>query len=344
MRLIQPRSLIVRTGGLLAGLVGIIGCEGVWAATLTWDGGASDNNLSSANNWSPNQTPSAGDLLTFPSLNYGPGNTPGLNDLGTLALDGLEFGENGTALSFAAQFSFDGNPGNGATITSTNAGQASLNGGVRQSNSANSISVNIASTGNVRLGTVTNATGLVKSGTGSGTLFLDSNGNNYAGSTTINAGTLRLGAASVIPDSSNLILNGGTFHTGGFTETLGTLDVNASAVINMSGSGTVTFSPSNLVAWSGTLSIWNWDVGGGTPTSMRFGLNSAALTASQLYNIRVYDGAGTSYLGSGALNSSGFLVLVPEPGAVMTGVLLLGVVGWRERRYFLRVRAAGCRS
>lgn len=344
MRLIQPRSLIVRTGSFLAGLVGIIGYEGVWAATLTWDGGGSVDDLSSANNWSPNQSPASGDLLIFPALSYGSNNTPGLNDLGTLALDGLQFSEDVTALPFTAQFSFDGNPGNGATITSTNSGLANLSGGVRQSNFADSISVNITSTGNVRLGTVTNATGLVKSGTGTGTLYLDSNGNNYAGSTTINAGTLRLGAANAIPDSSNLILNGGTFHTSGFADTLGTLDVNANAIINMGSNSVLAFSPSNLLAWSGTLSIWEWDVGGGTPTSMRFGLNSAALTASQLYNIRVYDGAGTSYLGSGALNSSGFLVLVPEPGAVMTGVLLLGLVGWRERRYFLRVRAAGCRS
>ena len=341
-----PNRLIVPLGGLLAVLLGVAGCPGVFAATLTWDGGGPNNNLGTANNWNPNQAPAAGDLLVFPALNYGAGNTPSSNNLGTLALDGLQFEENGTPFSITGQFSFDGAPGNGATITSTNAGQASLNGGVRQSNSANSVSVNITSTGNVRLGTVTNATGLVKSGAGTGTLFLDSTGNNYAGSTTINAGTLRLGLDNVIPDSSNLILNGGTFHTGGFSETLGTLDVNAGAIINMSGNGTVAFSPSNLVGWSGTLSIWNWDVVGAdaTPTAMRFGLNGSALTASQLYNIRVYDGAGTGYLGSGDLNSSGFLVLVPEPGAVVAGVVLLGLVGWRERRYFLRVPGAGCRA
>jgi len=344
MSLNLPKALIVRAGGLLTVILGVGGFSGLFAATLTWDGGAPDDNLSSATNWDLDQAPVAGDLLTFPSINYGAATLAINNDLGTMALDGLRFDENGTTLSFANQFTFDGAPSTGPTIRSTNTGQVNLTGGVRQASSADNIVVGISGTGNIRLGTITNATGLVKNGAGSGTLFLDSTGNNYAGSTRISAGTLRLGAANVIPDSSNLVLNGGTFHTGGFSESLGTLDVNATAVINMSGSGTVTFSPSNLEAWTGTLSIWNWDVGGGTPTSMRFGLNNAALTASQLYNIRVYDGAGIDYLGSGALDSNGFLVLVPEPGAVMTGVLLLGLVGWRERRYFLRVRAAGCRA
>lgn len=37
------------------------------AATITWDGGGSDNNMTTAANWNPNGAPSAGDDLVFPA-------------------------------------------------------------------------------------------------------------------------------------------------------------------------------------------------------------------------------------------------------------------------------------
>src|SRR5207302_1859242 len=49
---------------------------------------------------------------------------------------------------------------------------------------------------------------------GAGTLTLANAGNNYAGGTRIDAGTLRLGAANVLPNTGTVTLNGGTLSTG----------------------------------------------------------------------------------------------------------------------------------
>src|SRR5690606_8779637 len=66
---------------------------------------------------------------------------------------------------------------------------------------------------------------------GSGRWILAGN-NTYTGDTIIDAGTLELGSSNSGGDGSNMILNGGTFATGGFSETFGTLTVNGNAVID----------------------------------------------------------------------------------------------------------------
>ena len=67
---------------------------------------------------------------------------------------------------------------------------------------------------------------------GPGTLTLGG-ANTYTGTTTITEGTLRLGASNVIANTSNVVLNGGTLATGGISDTVGSLTVSASSVIDM---------------------------------------------------------------------------------------------------------------
>ncbi|HEY9248140.1 MAG TPA: autotransporter-associated beta strand repeat-containing protein, partial [Rariglobus sp.] len=89
--------------------------------------------------------------------------------------------------------------------------------------------------------------GLTKISTG--TLTLSGN-NTYTGATTISGGTLALGAANRIADSSNLVMSGGTFATGGFSETLGTLTLSANSVIDLgSGTSALVFANSSGTPW-----------------------------------------------------------------------------------------------
>ena len=95
-------------------------------------------------------------------------------------------------------------------------------------------------------GQVTGGTNLSKDGLG--TLVLSNTTNNYGGSTTITAGTLQLGAAGVIPDTSAVIVaTNGNVNLSGFSETVGSLagaglitNTGAAATLTVGGDGTST--------------------------------------------------------------------------------------------------------
>ena len=90
-----------------------------------------------------------------------------------------------------------------------------------------------SATFDVQSGTVSailaGAVGLTKSTAGSVTL---SGANTYTGTTTVNAGTLQLGAANVIADTSDLTVNAGTFNLGGFADTVGNVSLVTGTISN----------------------------------------------------------------------------------------------------------------
>jgi autotransporter-associated beta strand protein len=174
--------------------------------------------------------------------------------------------------------------------------------------------------------------GLTKAGTG--TLVLNNPGlqSDYTGPTTILSGRLQLGRANQIPDASKLVLNGGIFDTGGFSDVLGALLLGGSATIDFGFSDAVSlqFADSHLELWgSGTLNIINFSPGADT---LRFGSNSSALTAPQLAQIS-FNGMPAS------ISSTGFLIPIPEPGVPTTILLGLGILGFQRRHWNRRVTA-----
>ena len=144
-----------------------------------------------------------------------------------------------------------------------------------------------------------------------------------------------------------MTLNGGTFNTGGFSETLGVLTLSLSSVIDMgAGNSILHFLDSSAATWTGTLSIWNWSgntLGGGTD-QLYFGNGSGTgLTTSQLTQVKFYSDAGTTILPyapgfSNFTGGFGEVVPVPEPSGVAVAIGLLGLAGWREHG---RARRAG---
>jgi autotransporter-associated beta strand protein/surface protein len=156
---------------------------------------------------------------------------------------------------------------------------------------------------------------------GTGTLVLTS-GNSYSGTTTINQGILRLGAAGAIPDASNVILGGGTFSTGattGFNETAGTLRLSANATIALgTGSHSLNFANSSAESWNGaaTLTITGWTGtagASGTAGKIFAGTNATGLTAAQLAKINF-----SGYPNGAAILSTGEVV----PACSMTLVVV----------------------
>lgn len=206
---------------------------------------------------------------------------------------------------------------------------------------------------------------------GSGTITIGGT-STYAGTTTVSGGTLELsatgalgGTASVTVNGGTLLLSGaagnrinnaasmtlagGTFNTGGLSETLGALTLSGNSIIDFAGGDSIlNFANSSGASWDSTktLSIWNWggSTAGGGNDQLKFGSDSTALTSGQLAQISFFSGAGSGFLGTGQfVGSLGEVVPVPEPSSVLIGLAMCGLAGWRERRRLLNNRVASRR-
>jgi fibronectin-binding autotransporter adhesin len=133
------------------------------------------------------------------------------------------------------------------------------------------------------------ATGFVKSGLG--TVML-SGANQYTGTTTINQGTVLMGANGIVLGSlaptSSLALGGGTFAftNDGFTQQLNTLQLTANSTIDLAPTGAVTlqFANSSAQSWTGgaALRISNWVSGTDHVLMTGDGVTLNGLSAGQL--------------------------------------------------------------
>ncbi len=201
---------------------------------------------------------------------------------------------------------------------------------------------------------------LVKNG--SGTLSLiGSAANDYRGNTTVNAGTLELnktagtnaiafGTVTVntggtlllsqdnqIANTVNMTLAGGTFNTGGNSETLGNLSLTANSIIDF-GSGASILTFANFSATPGTsLTIQNWTgvhhTPGGTDQLIftGTGLPAAGIYYDSLFN---FSGHPVGYRVIAV--SGGFEVVpIPEPStyaALCLIAILAAAIEIRRRR------------
>ena len=133
---------------------------------------------------------------------------------------------------------------------------------------------NVAPPVTVTVGNSTTASatfgGIIKE-SGTGKLFLTkvgtstqilSGANTYTGDTKISGGVLQLGAANSIAAVSNLVLDSGTFGTGGLNQTFSTpLSLTAASTIDLgAGTSTLHFATSDIsTLWGGnTLAVSNW--------------------------------------------------------------------------------------
>jgi autotransporter-associated beta strand protein len=166
------------------------------------------------------------------------------------------------------------------------------------------------------LGTVTK--------TGAGTTTIDPLVNNIAArEIDIQAGTLLLGDADQIANTTNIWLSGGTLGTGGNNEIVASLTLNTDSVIDMgNGASILQFEGLNSTRVDGVLTISNWsgtpDVGGGTDQVI-FATSLSGVFLSNIY------WSHNGIMGARQL-PSGEIVPVPEPAAYIGAALLLGAV------------------
>jgi autotransporter-associated beta strand protein len=158
-------------------------------------------------------------------------------------------------------------------------------------------------------GALTGASGSNFAKSGAGVLVI-SGANTYAGSTTVTAGTLRLGASDCLPTTA-VSIAAATLDVSTFTDTAGTLDVTAASTIQIGNGGTLAFSASAGIDWTGgTLNVTGTFVPG---SSIRFGSSSAGLTATQLGLISINGVPGA------LLDSNGYLIVGSDPYTTWSG-------------------------
>ena len=284
-------------------------------------------------------------------LNEGTANFTSTNALGT----GVLIQSNGSSTAiFSAGGTYTQNMSL-YNVSFTNGGNT-LSGTITNNNTTYTVS---AGATNTLSGLLTGSGGVTKEGDGA-LIIAGSANNTYTGATVVNdgslvlsnsagnaihssssitvtnGGTLVLGASNQIGDSVGLILGGGTFLVGAanVTENLGTLTLTADSTIDFGNFGAtgfrqLTFDASNLITWTGTLTITNWQGAAWTSsefTEILFGVGG--LTSTQLGQIRFANQNNVT----GGLLGTGELVPVPEPKVYVAALALLGFVGWRERK------------
>ncbi len=220
--------------------------------------------------------------------------------------------------------------GTGALIW-TNTGSADVSPSAGQ---ARTITFKGTSTHNNTMSVSFGDSGLGKTSvtkTGSGT-WIFAGANTASGDITVTEGTLGISANDRLGNSARLVMNGGTFSTGGFAETLGTLQLTANSIIDLGNNATgsaLAFANSASELWSASISLSIVNFTDGTD-SVFFG--TGGLTGDQLAQIRIN---GTHYA---LLDGSGYLILgaaIPEPStfALLGGLgALLLAAARRQRR------------
>jgi len=250
------------------------------------------------------------------------GNTTALGNL-TLDAGGTTVINGGTVKTTGAQIYND------LVSIGANTLFESIAGGVisfSQALTGNGRALEIRTAGTSSFKSASGLSSFTKSGAGPLTLTGSST---YTGTTNIAAGTLALGLSNALPTTSALTLSGGTLALNGFSQSLGLLSVTSSSIVSFGSGATLTFANSSAQAWTGILTISNYDTG---TNSLRFGSTSSDLTGLQLVGIRFAD-YGNAF---GQIDAAGFITpsAIPEPStyAAIFGAAALGFAVWRRRR------------
>jgi len=194
-----------------------------------------------------------------------------------LTLNGTGVSSNGALRNISGANTFGGaiTLGSASEIQADSASTLTLSGGI-----TGAFSLTFDGAGNTTVSGVIGTGALIKNG--SGTLTLSGN-NTYAGGTTLNAGTLALGASSRLANTGSVTVAGGTFDVGAFSDTV----------------GAVTFQSGSITGTTGVLTGSSYALQSGSVSAILGG--TGALTKSTSGTVTL-SGANT-YSGGTTLNA-----------------------------------------
>jgi autotransporter-associated beta strand protein len=330
--------------------------------------------LAGVNTYTGDTTINAGTLTISSAGQLGSGSYSGnISNAGTFnyassanqTLSGIISGNGALTQSGASNLTLTGvNTYTGATTitagTLTIGGAGQLGSGSYSGNIANSGTFVYGSTANQTLsGTISGTGALIKNGNSTLTL---SHANTYNGSTTINAGTLSVSAASALGATTDVIINeggsmlvaasdaindaanitmgnNGKLILNGTGEVVGEFSMshNATAVIDMGYADSwISFWKFESALSDNTrLEIWNYTVGS---DHVYIREDTNGYVAASLPNVTFYSGSGfgSGFLGSGFFDAPELHShIVPEPETYATAAFLLiglGIYAYRRRQ------------
>jgi fibronectin-binding autotransporter adhesin len=269
---------------------GVLGNSGSGSTLNLVKEGSGALTLSNTNTYGGTTTINAGTLKVSSDGNLG--TAPGSTVANSLTLGG------GT-LEVTSGFTLASNRGITLTANKTSNITADTNqllnyGGV------------ITGSGNIVFGTVT---------TGTGAISLSNAANNYSGTTTIDAGSLRFGVNNALPTATALTINvNGTLDLFTFNGQIGSLS--GAGTVDLSQIGqtkTLTAGDSNSTNFSGTIT----DSGAGSALSLlKLGSGTLTLSGSNFYT-------GSTTIQDGTLKISADSGLGTAPGLATAGHLTL---------------------
>jgi hypothetical protein len=165
---------------------------------------------------------------------------------------------------------------------------------------------------------------IIKVGNGTATIL----NTVQSGGIDIRKGTLLIGADNLIADGTPIELSGGTLAINGHSDTMGALTLTENSTIDLgtSGNSILTFYNTSSSIWdsAATLTIVNWSPG----DQLVFG----SLTEAQMSQIVFVNPGGLTGTFNARILPNGEIVPVPEPATIGFGALLLGSIGFRERK------------
>jgi autotransporter-associated beta strand protein len=283
---------------------GLVNESGVVSGTGSlFQTGAGTTNLSAPNTYSGGTTVTAGTLNANNATALGTGavvlggGTLGSTNSSTVAnavtlqgnanLSGITTG--GTLTQSGGSYTLD-------MANATQSGSVNLSA----SNTAETLTAEVDSGTSAISGAIANggsgAGGLTK--TGNGTLTL-SGANSYTGATTVNAGTLQLGANNTIGASSAVALNASTLNLNGYSDKVGNLSFDNGTIDFGGGSPTNTLVFNNATSGTGVLTILDWTSGKTTLAALTPGIAAGIL--GEIY----FSGMGSGSVEAGGLTNSG---------------------------------------
>jgi len=285
---------------------------------------------------------------TFAGVISGSGGAVVKQGSGIITLTGANTFTGGTTLSEGTTVA-----GNNSAFGSTGAQTLIFNGGrLASDNDARSLPNNLT-VNNVAGNQVTGTNSVTLTGTASGPGTLEVALTNAAKSVTVTpasansfapdmlrltSGTLLLGGANKIGDSTAVNFNGGTLNTGGFSDTVGALTLTANSVLDFGTTNNVHLQFSSAAWTAGALTVNNWtgtDFATGNPD--QFLVASAGPLDSSFVAQISFTGHGAGAVAYSVGGGLYEIVPVPEPTTVLGALGLLAFLAYRERRRVSRL-------
>ncbi|MFH1982930.1 MAG: autotransporter-associated beta strand repeat-containing protein [Pseudomonadota bacterium] len=157
-------------------------------------------------------------------------------------------------------------------------------------------------------GVISGTGNITKQGAGTFTL---SGTNTYTGTTTVNTGTLALGASNVLADTSSLSVNGGTFAIAGNSDTVNAVTLTSGSI---TGSGGVLSSTTDIDARAGGISA----ILGGSAGLTKTTAGTVILSGANTYTGTTSVNAGSLQLSGGsAIADAGAVSIADVSGAIL---------------------------